>query len=70
VLTEALAMVKQTGERFYEAELYRLKGQLMLQSQISLGQVLSKPQTSQDRSENSKSQTLNLAAQVDAEACF
>jgi predicted ATPase len=31
VLTEALAAVDTTGERFYEAELYRLKGELLLQ---------------------------------------
>ncbi len=31
VLAEALAAVHKTGERFYEAELYRLKGQLTLQ---------------------------------------
>jgi predicted ATPase len=31
VLTEALAVVAKTGERLYEAELYRLKGELMLQ---------------------------------------
>jgi predicted ATPase len=30
VLTEALALVDKTGERFYEAELYRLKGELLL----------------------------------------
>jgi predicted ATPase len=30
-LVEALAMVDKTGERFYEAELYRLKGKLTLQ---------------------------------------
>lgn len=30
VLTEALAAVHKTGERFYEAELYRLKGELLL----------------------------------------
>jgi len=29
-LTEALALVETTGERLYEAELYRLKGQLLL----------------------------------------
>jgi predicted ATPase len=29
-LAEALATVNQTGERFYEAELYRLKGELTL----------------------------------------
>jgi predicted ATPase len=31
VLTEALAAVNATGERFYEAELYRLTGELTLQ---------------------------------------
>jgi class 3 adenylate cyclase/predicted ATPase len=34
VLAEALTMVDRTGERFYEAELYRLKGELRLQSSI------------------------------------
>jgi class 3 adenylate cyclase/predicted ATPase len=32
VVAEALAVVHNTGARFYEAELYRLKGQLLLQS--------------------------------------
>src|SRR5262249_56893238 len=31
VLTEALTLVNTTGERWYEAELYRLKGELLLQ---------------------------------------
>ena len=31
VLAEALAVVDTTGERYYEAELYRLKGELLLQ---------------------------------------
>jgi DNA-binding winged helix-turn-helix (wHTH) protein len=30
LLGEALAVVHQTGERFYEAEIYRLKGELLL----------------------------------------
>ena len=30
LLTEALTIVDKTGERFYEAELYRLKGELLL----------------------------------------
>ncbi|MBI3800922.1 MAG: hypothetical protein HY268_28595, partial [Deltaproteobacteria bacterium] len=33
-LAEALGAVDKTGERMYEAELYRLKGQLTLQSQV------------------------------------
>ena len=32
VLAEALALVEKTGERFYEAEIYRLKGEMMFQS--------------------------------------
>src|SRR5207253_6333438 len=31
VLTEALALVDKTGVRWYEPELYRLKGELLLQ---------------------------------------
>jgi predicted ATPase len=34
VLTEALAVVSQTGERWVEAELYRLQGQLLLQQAV------------------------------------
>jgi predicted ATPase len=30
LLAEALALVDKNGERFYEAELYRLKGELLL----------------------------------------
>jgi predicted ATPase len=33
-LAEALAAVDKTGERFYEAELYRLKGELTLQLRV------------------------------------
>jgi predicted ATPase len=33
-LTEALTVVDKSGERSYEAELYRLKGALTLQSQV------------------------------------
>jgi predicted ATPase len=34
LLAEALAAIAKTGERYYEAELYRLKGELTLQSQV------------------------------------
>ncbi len=33
-LAEALIRVDKTGERYYEAELYRLKGELTLQSKV------------------------------------
>jgi predicted ATPase len=35
VLAEALAVADKMGERYYEAELHRLKGQLLLQSAVS-----------------------------------
>ena len=31
MLTEALTLIDQTGERWYESECYRLKGELLLQ---------------------------------------
>jgi predicted ATPase len=46
-LGDAFAQVEQTGERVYEAELYRLKGTFTLQSQASLGQVRGQSKTSQ-----------------------
>jgi predicted ATPase len=66
VLAEALAVVDRTGERVYEAELYRLKGTLMLQSQASLGQV----NTGQDKSKDTNSQSPAPNPQLEAEACF
>jgi len=36
VLTEALTAVDKTGERHYEAELYRLKGQLLLNAECRM----------------------------------
>jgi predicted ATPase len=37
VVDEALAFVERTGERFYEAELHRLKGELFLQQTVGAG---------------------------------
>jgi DNA-binding winged helix-turn-helix (wHTH) protein/predicted ATPase/type II secretory pathway predicted ATPase ExeA len=34
LLAEALALINDTGEQYYEAELYRLKGELMLKSKV------------------------------------
>src|SRR5262245_23664926 len=58
-LTEALATVDKTGERYYEAELYRLKGELTLQA---AGRSLQSAVTN--------SQSLISTPQVEAEACF
>jgi len=71
VLAEAFAVVDRTGERLYEAELYRLKGELSLQSR----QVEDKPKTSQDKSavrspESEDTDPRPLAPDPQAEACF
>ncbi len=60
VLTEALAMVDRTGERYYEAELYRLKGELTLQQFKVQG---SKFQVTDP-------QPLTFDPQAEAEFCF
>jgi predicted ATPase len=52
VLAEALTAVDKTGERFYEAELYRLKGELTLQSK----QVQDKSKISQSKSQRNRGQ--------------
>jgi len=66
LLVEALETGSRTGEREYEAELYRLKGQLTLQSQSSPRQV----KTDQDMSEDAGPRPLAPDPQADAEACF
>jgi class 3 adenylate cyclase/predicted ATPase len=72
-LAEALVAAEKTGERWYEAELYRLKGELTLQqSRASLGQVQDKSPASHNKSEVSNPQhpTPSTQAEADAEACF
>jgi len=68
VVAEALAVVDKNEERVYEAELYRLKGMLTLQSKTSLGQS----RASQDMSEVPSTQhpTPSTQTEAEAEACF
>jgi predicted ATPase len=62
VLAEALAKADKTGERHYEAELYRLKGELSLKAkQVKI---------SQDKSEVTNPQPLTPNSQAEAEGCF
>jgi predicted ATPase len=56
VLGDGLAVLEKTGERNYEAELYRLKGQLMLQNQAPSSRVPPVPP--------------NRDAVCDAQKCF
>ncbi len=76
-LAEALDFVEKTGERRWEAELYRLKGTLTLQSKAGLGQVQDKSQASlkpvkisQNKSVGTVPRPLIPDPQSEAEACF
>ena len=67
VIDEALVLAEKNEERFYEAELHRLKGELTLQkSKPSLDQIM----TSQDKSEDTSLRSLTPDPQAEAEACF
>jgi tetratricopeptide (TPR) repeat protein len=58
-LAEAIEFVDETGERFYEAELYRLRGELVLQSGVW-----------SSASQTPHTQSLTPNSQAEAEACF
>ncbi len=66
VLVEALATVDKSGERVVEAELYRLKGELILQQESKEQRAGSKEQ----KLENIDPRSLTPDAQGEAEACF
>jgi class 3 adenylate cyclase/predicted ATPase len=75
VLAEAVASVDKTQAWLYGSELYRLKGELVLQSAVrspQSKQVSDKSQASQDRSEIPSTQhpTPSTPAEAEAEACF
>jgi len=61
-LTEALAVVDKTGERYYAAELYRLKGELTL-AQSSVQRLASSAPSTQHL-------TSGTQAEAEAEGCF
>jgi len=62
VVAEALTMADKTGERYYDPELYRLKGQLTLQQLSVASSQLSVP--------NPRRPTPSTQAEAEAEACF
>src|SRR5262249_7142890 len=62
VLTEVLTVMDKSGERFYEAELYRLKGELTLHQSLVQGHKSQVP--------HPQHLTPSTQAQADAEACF
>ena len=75
-IDEALDAVARNGEHFYEAELYRLRGELMLQNEAQgwgLRAREDKGLTSSVQSpvsENPSTRHLTLSTQEEAERCF
>ena len=61
-LAEALTVADKTGERYYEAELYRLKGELTLQKFQVSGSKFQVP--------SPQHPTPSTQAEAEAEACF
>src|SRR5207249_1214021 len=61
-LAEALTVVDKSGERFYEAELYRLRGELTL--------ARSRVQSLESSVPGSQHPTPSTQAEAEAEACF
>ncbi len=72
VLAEALATVDRTGARLYEAELYRLKGELSLKSkQVEASQNKSRQvRSSKSEVTNPQHPTPSPQAEAEAEGCF
>jgi hypothetical protein len=65
-LVEALVAVNKTGGCVWEAELYRIKGELLLAQEIKSQKAKGKSQ----KSENTEPRPLTLDSQGEAEACF
>ena len=69
MLAEALAAVDKTGERFYEAELHRLKGTLTLK-QFGVRSLEFGVPNPQPLILNTQPPTPSPQAEAEAEACF
>jgi predicted ATPase/DNA-binding winged helix-turn-helix (wHTH) protein len=73
LIAEALEEVEKIGERFYEAELYRVKGELILQSQVRRLESQEENQKAKGKGQKAKipsTQHLTPNIQEEAEACF
>jgi predicted ATPase len=64
VAAEALAMVEATGDRFYEAELHRLRGELLLRQEAGEGEP------SPAESAAARPQDPDPSGLPEAEVCF
>jgi predicted ATPase len=77
VLSEALSMLPRTGDRAWEAELYRLKGDLALQVQKPKGEVQGQEEDRKAKGKRQKPSfsiplrlTTSVQAEIEATSCF
>jgi hypothetical protein len=75
VVAEALAIVDRTGERSYEAELYRLKGELMLKARPGSPSANSRKSSGSKvhgrrRGTRSKAESAAHDPEAEADYCF
>ena len=73
MVAQALVMVDKTGERWWEAELYRLRGELLLQSTVqdppsTVGQMVSGRPAPAREAEACFRQALEVARRQDAKS--
>jgi predicted ATPase len=61
-LSEALTLVETTGERYYEAELHRLQGELLLQAAPDVARVEACFQQALDTARRQQAKSLELRA--------
>jgi predicted ATPase len=69
-LAEALAFVDKTGERFYEAELYRLKGELLLNDERRMQNNERQTKEEQQETVSIHHSSFIIHRSEEAEACF
>ena len=70
IVSEALDVVGKTDERFYEAELYRLRGELTLQQFRVQGSKFKVENSPEFENPNAQHPTPNTHAKTEAEECF
>jgi len=70
VLNEAQTTAHKTGERFYEAELYRLKGELTLNSKVKTSPRQVKASQNQSKIPSTQPLAPSTQAEAEAKACF
>jgi predicted ATPase len=70
LLEEAFALIEKNDERWYEAEVYRLKGELLLAQEVKSQNAKVKSQKSEITSPQALAPSTQAEVEQEAEACF